>query len=123
MCRGGGVHGEGDVADLLHPDGSGRGDHHVVVLPVQHLLVHALQPHRLGDVSLVVVVPAVGVPGKRSRLGAAAEGGERGGGGGGGVGSDGRGAPATVRVAQDLAFAGARPQSWREREERGQMST
>lgn len=87
MCRGGGVHRQGDVADLLHPHGPRWGDHHVVVLPVQHLLVHTLKPHRFGDVRLVVVVPAVGVPGERGRLGAAAEGRERRGGGGGRVGS------------------------------------
>lgn len=87
MCRGGGVDGEGDVTDLLHPHGPGRGDHHVVVLPVQHLLVHALEPHRFGDVRLVVVVPAVGVPGKGGRLGDVGEGRERRGWGGGCVGS------------------------------------
>lgn len=87
MCRGGGVHGEGDVTDLLHPRGPRRGDHHVVVLPVQHLLVHALKPHRFGDMCLVVVVPAVGVPGKGGRLGDVGEGRERRGRGGGSIGS------------------------------------
>lgn len=87
MCWGGGVHGEGDVTNLLHPHGPRRGDHHVVVLPVQHLLVHALEPHRFGDMSLVVVVPAVGVPGKGGRLGDVGERRQRRGRGGGCVGS------------------------------------
>ena len=39
---GGGVNRNGYVTDLLHLDRSGRGDQHVVVLSVQHLLVHTL---------------------------------------------------------------------------------
>lgn len=112
MRRGGGVHREGHVADLLHPHRPGWGHQHVVVLPVQHLLIHALQSHGFGDVGLVVVLPAVGVPGQRGCFGQGAEGrhgsGRR---GGGCVGSGGRGAPASVRVTQDFAFAGAGPQS------------
>ena len=76
VCRGWGVNRQGYVADLLHPHRPRGGDQDVVVLPVQHLLVHALQPHRFGDVGLVVVVPAVGVPGQGGRLGEAAEGGQ-----------------------------------------------
>lgn len=106
-----GVNGDGDFTDLLHPRWSGRGDQDVVVFAVQDLLVDALQPHRFGDVGLVVVVPAVGVPGQRGRLGQAAEGGEGRGRRGGRVGSGGRGAPASVRVTQDFTLAGACPQS------------
>lgn len=87
VCWGGGVNREGDVADLLHPHGPGWGDKDVVVLFVQHFLVHALQPNGFGDVGLVVVVPAVGVPGQRGCLGEAAEGGEGRGRGGRCVGS------------------------------------
>lgn len=76
VCWGGGVNRDGDVTDLLHPHRPGWGDQDVVVLSVQHLLVHALQTCRFGDVGLVVVVPAVGVPGQGGRLGEAAEGGE-----------------------------------------------
>lgn len=79
VCWGGGVDRDGYIADLLHPHRPGWGDQNVVVLSVQHLLVHALQTHCFGDVGLVVVVPAVGVPGQRGRLGEAAEGGEGGG--------------------------------------------
>lgn len=111
VCWGGGVNWDGDVADLLHPHRPGWGDQHVVVLPVQHLLVHALQPHCFGDVGLVVVVPAVGVPGQGGRLGEAAEGGEGRRRGGSSVGSDSRGAPAAVRVTQDFTLTGARPQT------------
>lgn len=88
VCWGGGVNRERDFTDLLHPHGPGGADQNVVVLPVQDLLVHALQPHRFGDVGLVVVVPAVGVPGQGCRLGEAAEGGECWGWRGGCVSSD-----------------------------------
>lgn len=88
VCWGGGVNWDGDVTNLLHPHWPGWGDQDVVVLPVQHLLVHALQPHCFGDVGLVVVVPAVGVPGQRGRLGQAVEGGQGRRRGGGSVGSD-----------------------------------
>lgn len=76
--RCGGVNGDGHVTDLLDPHRSGWGDQNIVVLSVQHLLVHTLQPHSFGDVGLVVVVPALGVPGKRGRFGKAAEGGKGG---------------------------------------------
>lgn len=88
VCGGGGVHWDAYVTDLLHPPWPGRGDQDVVVLPVQHLLVNALQSHRFGDLGLVVVVPAVGVPGQGGRLGETAEGGEGGCWGGRCVGSD-----------------------------------
>lgn len=87
VCWGGGVNREGYVTDLLHPHRPGWGDHHVVVLPVQHLLIHALQAHCFGDVGLIVVVPAVGVSGQGGRLGEAAEGGESRGWRGGCIGS------------------------------------
>lgn len=80
VCQGGGVDGDGDVADvadLLHPHR--WGDQNVVVLPVQHLLVHALQTHCFRDLGRVEVVPAVGVPGQGGCFGVAAEGGEGGG--------------------------------------------
>lgn len=76
VCWGGGVNRDGHITNLLDPHRPGRGDQDVVVLSVQHLLVHTLQPHRFGDVCLVVVVPAVGVPGQGGRLGEAVEGGE-----------------------------------------------
>ena len=53
---------------------------------MQHFLVHALQPQCFGDLGLVVVVPAVGVPGKGGGLGEAVEGGEGRGRGGSRVG-------------------------------------
>lgn len=115
VCGGRRVHGQGDLADLLHPDRPGRRDQNVVVLPVQHLLVHALQPRRFGDVCLVVVVPAVGVSGQGGRLGEAAEGGKRRSRRRGCVGPNCRGAPAAVRVTQNLTFTGAGPQSCRVR--------
>lgn len=112
VCGGRCVDGQGDLADLLHPDRPGRGDQNVVVLPVQHLLVHALQPHRFGDVCLVVVVPAVWVSGQGGRLGEGAEGGKRRSWRRGCVGPNCGGAPAAVRVTQNLTFTGAGPQSF-----------
>ena len=74
VCWGGRVNRDGYITDLLDPHRPGRGDQDVVVLSVQHLLIHTLQPHCFRDVGLVVVVPAVGVPGQGGRLGEAAEG-------------------------------------------------
>lgn len=111
VCRGGGVNWNTYITDLLHPYRPGWGHQDVVVLPVQHFLVHALQPHCFGDVGLVVVVPAMGVPGQGGRLGVAAERGEGWSWRGSHVGSHCRGAPAAIRVTQDLTFTGAGPQS------------
>lgn len=76
VCWGGGVNREGYITDLLHPHRSGWGDQNIVVLSVQHLLVHTLEPHCFGNLGLIVVVPAVGIPGQGGRLGEAAKGGE-----------------------------------------------
>lgn len=76
VCWGGSVNRDAYITDLLDPSRPGWGDQNIVILSVQHLLIHALQPHCFGDVGLVVVVPAVGVPGQGGRLGEAAKGGE-----------------------------------------------
>lgn len=74
VCWGRGVNGDAYIADLLHPHRSGWSDQNIVILPMQHLLVHALQTHSFGDVGLVVVVPAVRIPGQRGRFGETAKG-------------------------------------------------
>ena len=72
-CGGRSIDRDIDITDLLHVYRSGRGDQDKVKFPVQHLLIHALQACGLRDVGLVVVVPAVLVPGQGGRLGEAAE--------------------------------------------------
>ena len=96
VCWGGGVNRDCYITNLLDPHRPGWGDQNVVILSVQHLLIHALQPHCFGDVGLVVVVPAVGVPGQGGCLGEAVEGGEGRGRRGSRVSSYCRGAPAAV---------------------------
>lgn len=110
--RGGWVEGHPDLLEVREPRGTWRGEQRdrPVKVPVQHLLVDALEPHRLRQLGLVKVVPAERVPGQG---GAFAEGGEgrRGVGRGVGVGSAAGRAPAAVRVTQDLALGCTSPQT------------
>jgi len=95
--RGGWVERHPDLLEVGEPRGARRGEQRdrPVKVPVQHFLVDALQAHRLGQLGLVKVVPAEGIPGQGRAL---AEGGKgcRRMGRGVRVGSAAGGAPAAV---------------------------
>lgn len=112
-ARGGLIQGHPDLLQVWEPPWPRRGEQSggPVIISVQHLLVDALQPHGLGQLGLVVVVPAQRIPGQGRAL---AEGRHLGWGVSRGVcagPSSAGGAPAAVRVAQELTLRGARPQA------------
>lgn len=112
-ARGGLIQGHPDLLQVWQPPWTRRGEQSgcPIIIPVQHLLVDALQPHGLGQLGLVEVVSAQRIPGQR---GALAEGRHLGWGVSRGVcagPSSPGGAPAAVRMAQDLTLRGARPQA------------
>lgn len=112
-ARGGLIQGHPDLLQVWQPPWTRRGEQSdcPIIISVQHLLVDALQPHGLGQLGLVEVVSAQRIPGQG---GALAEGRHLGWWVSRGVcvgPSSAGGAPAAVRVAQDLTLRGARPQA------------